>query len=165
MLCLFIFIFMQDLNKKQIWNADFFFLNECTKSKNGKWSWGMNANTIWYFFFKFSWIKCKKLLLFCFSFPKNNNNAKPFFFWFIIGKTNANKMNDARIELTWFRSLSSDTKCYRLEIRVGKMDDGSLDGSTKEMIGWAIWWNASYEPENKCKKKWDMISNMIKQDK
>ncbi|WZY93966.1 hypothetical protein YC2023_066295 [Brassica napus] len=28
--------------------------------------------------------------------------------------------------------------CYRLEIRVGKMDDGSLDGSTKEMIGWAI---------------------------
>ena len=58
---------------------------------------------------------------------KNTKMQKQFFFFlFINGKTNANKMNDARIEWTWFRSLSSDTKCCRLEIRDDKMVDGSL---------------------------------------
>ena len=65
--------------------------------------------------------------------------------------------------------LSQELKLWYQMLQAGNQgwQNGwwKLDGSTKDMIGWAIWWNASYDPENKCKNKWDMISNMIKQDK
>ncbi|KAF3542418.1 hypothetical protein DY000_02007725 [Brassica cretica] len=47
---------------------------------------------------------------------------------------------DGQLKLHRSPEILGGSKCKdsRLEIRVGMMVDGSLDGSTKEMIGWAI---------------------------
>lgn len=96
---------------------------------------------------------------------KNTKMQKQFFF-FIYKWKNKCKQDE------WCKDrmdLIQELKLWYQMLQAGNQgwQNGwwKLDGSIKDMIGWAIGWNASYDPENKCKNKWDMISNMIKQDK
>lgn len=104
---------MHDSNQKQIWNAEFFTFLEWKQI--AKW-----MHTRFSFLFMTKMIQNKQQVVFYlnslwFSILRWTKNTKmqkkKQFLWIFlfINETNASKMNDAKIEWTWFRSLRSDT--------------------------------------------------------
>ena len=122
-------------------NADFFTVFDYGNKTKRK-------QTLSYGIFEFYWIK--KNFFFSFSWfigmmnskntkmQKQNLKQKKQFIWIFSvyeWKKNASKHEWCKDRMSWFTSLSSDTKCCRLEIMVGKMDDGSLMDRPKNWSG------------------------------
>ena len=120
------------------------------------------------YFSNFRESNARNFFSFVFLFLRTITMQKLFFMAFrFMMKTKQMQANEiwCKDRWTWFRSFELWYQMLQAGNQGWQNGWWKLDGSTKDMIGWAIGWNASYDPENKCKNKWDMISNMIKQDK